>query len=97
MAFEVKAGYNYLTRKSFADLYTSNAPCKSADVLKVGNGFVVFQVCNEDVATGKFKIATLSGFQKSYTDGEVSDELIGKKHNKRVVLDKCPEAAAAWE
>jgi hypothetical protein len=91
--FTITKGNNYLTRR------IPKAPMaarRSADVLQVGNGLVVFRVVEGDVPTDEIKVVTETNFRRAYTDEDVETELLGARSAKKTILKANPEAAAAW-
>lgn len=89
----IKAGNNYLAHRSAQDFE------RSADVLHVGNGFVVY---NERLQyhTGRakitLKVATEITFRRSYSLTEGVIGLIGKRITKPTILRTLPDAARAY-
>lgn len=89
--FPIVKGNNYLARRVRKDGRRLNA-----DVLQVGNGYVVYRVHVEDDDSNDIKVTTETNFRRAFTDDDVSDELIGPRSAKKTILKANPEAAAAW-
>lgn len=89
--FPINSGANYLTRRPSA-----KGPRKSADVLKTGNGLVVFRVVHDDEPTQEIKVMTEANFRRAYTDEDMENLLYGAKIAKKSIINRAPEAANAW-
>jgi hypothetical protein len=94
MSENIKAGHNYVARRQ-ASQWT-----RTADVLKVGNGMVVYRDIREDAGdfvTKELKVATINTFRRIFNiTKDVESELTLPKAAKSTILKAVPEAAVCW-
>lgn len=89
--FPIVKGNNYLTRRAVK----KDGPLRSADVLRVGNGLVVYRVVVGRQPTNEFKVCTEANFRRSHTD-EYVEEMVGPRAAKKTIVKYNTEASAAW-
>jgi len=82
---------NYLARR----IRKGETQPYSADVLKVGNGMVVYRFMAPGKDEGELRMTTEVGFRRAF-NVSYSDSLSGKKSGKATILKQLPEAVAAW-
>lgn len=85
--FDIIKGNNYVARR--------NSKGRSADVLQVGNGYVVYRVVIDSVPTDTIKVATEMNFRRAYTNDH-EGTLRGPRSSKKTIINANPEASAAW-
>lgn len=85
--FPVK-GVNYCTHRE-----NTTGPDRSADVLRVANGLVLYRVVLDGIATDELRVASIAGFRRGYRADDAV-QLIGPNVSKAKALKALPEQAA---
>lgn len=91
-AFPIIKGTNYPARRAAQN----PALLRSADVLHVGNGKVVYRVIIGNNETNEIKVCTEANFRRAYINEELQG-LVGPRSPKQTIIKNSPEASVAWD